>query len=63
MMMTGELLTIAEASIWATEHTGKYVTPSNIAYLIQYGRIRKLGSNGATKVSKDHLRDYYAAYN
>jgi len=62
-MMTGELLTIAEASIWATEHTGKYVTPSNIAYLIQYGRIRKLGSNGATKVSKDHLRDYYAAYN
>ncbi len=31
------LMTIREASIWATEYLGKDVTTSNISYLIQYG--------------------------
>ena len=35
------LLTIAEASVFATQHIGKLVTESNISYLIQYGRIDK----------------------
>jgi site-specific DNA-methyltransferase (adenine-specific)/site-specific DNA-methyltransferase (cytosine-N4-specific) len=38
-MVAEELLTIKEASEWATSHTGKSVTTSNISYLIQYGRI------------------------
>jgi hypothetical protein len=62
-MVTRELLTIAEASAWATQHTGKCVTTSNISYLIQYGRIKKNGHNGSTKISKQNLMDYYKSYN
>jgi hypothetical protein len=31
-----QLLSIREASDWASSHLGKNVTPSNISYLIQY---------------------------
>ncbi|MEW6125954.1 MAG: DNA methyltransferase [Acidobacteriota bacterium] len=58
-----ELLSIQEASRWATEYLGKKVTTSNISYLVQYGRIRKIGDNGATKVSKKELLEYYKSYN
>ncbi len=33
MTETKVLLTVKEASIWATDFLGKSVTPSNIAYL------------------------------
>jgi DNA modification methylase len=58
-----ELLSIQEASQWATKYLGKRVTTSNISYLIQYGRIRKIGNNGVTKVSKEELFQYYQSYN
>ncbi len=61
-MTTDDLLTIREASQWATEHLGKRVTDSNISYLIQYGRVQKYASNGAAKVSKKELVDYYRSY-
>ncbi|WKZ76132.1 MAG: DNA methyltransferase [Vicingaceae bacterium] len=54
-----ELLSIKEASQWATEYLDKNVTTSNISYLIQYGRIRKIGENGSTQVLKDDLVEYY----
>ncbi len=54
-----ELLSIKEASKWATEYLDKNVTTSNISYLIQYGRIKKIGDNGSTQVLKDELIDYY----
>jgi hypothetical protein len=57
-----ELLSIQEASQWATKYLGKNVTSSNISYLIQYGRIRKIGDNGATRVSKQELIHYYQSY-
>ncbi len=41
---------------------GKTVTPSNIAYLINYGRIKKVGNNGNVLIAKDDLFDYYKAY-
>ena len=63
MIETYELFTIKEASEWATEYLGKNVTSSNISYLIQYGRIKKIGSDGATKVSKQELTNYYKSYN
>jgi hypothetical protein len=63
MITVEELFTIKEASKWATEHTGKLVTASNISYLIQYGRVKKIGENGATQVSKQELSDYYKSYN
>lgn len=34
-----ELLSIKEASQWASKYLDKDVTTSNISYLIQYGRI------------------------
>lgn len=54
-----ELLSIKEASQWATEYLDKNITTSNISYLIQYGRIRKIGENGSTQVLKDDLVEYY----
>jgi len=57
-----ELLDIKEASIWATEYLGKSVTPSNIAYLINYGRVKKIGNNGSVYVEKNDLIEYYKAY-
>ncbi len=61
--MSDQFLTIKEASTWASEHIGKNVTPSNISYLIQYGRVRKIGENGGTQVSKKELIEYYKSYN
>lgn len=54
-----ELLSIKEASQWASEYLEKNVTTSNISYLIQYGRIKKIGGNGSTQVMKEELIDYY----
>ncbi len=62
MLETNQLLDIKEASIWATEYLGKTVTPSNISYLINYGRIAKVGDNGTVQVAKDELVNYYAGY-
>jgi len=63
MLKMDELLTIKEASEWATQYLGKTVTTSNISYLIQYGRIRKIRGNGMTQISKQELIDYYKSYN
>ncbi len=59
----GDILTLKEASSWATEYLGKSVTTSNIAYLINYGRVHKYGENGTTYVSRNELIQYYKSYN
>ena len=59
---SGRLLTIGDASAWATEWTGREVTPSNISHLVNYGRIRKEGDGGPTLVSIDELKRYYASW-
>jgi len=58
-----ELLTIKEASEWATQHTQKTVTTANISYLVKYGRIKKIDNNGFTHINKQDLLDYYQSYN
>lgn len=63
MIESNMLFSIKEASIWATGHLRKTVTTSNISYLIQYGRIKKIGNNGITQVSKQELFNYYKSYN
>jgi len=63
MIATNELLSIKEASEWAAKYTCKTVTTSNISYLIQYGRIRKVGDNGSTQVALQDLINYYKSYN
>ncbi len=57
-----ELLTIKQASDWATEHLKKNITTSNISYLINYGRITKIGDNGSTLIDKDELLNYYNSF-
>ena len=56
------LLTIKEASIWASKYLNKPVTTSNISYLIQYGRIKKIGKNRSTFINLDELRNYYKSF-
>jgi len=63
MLEIKELLSIKEASDWASNHLGKNVTTSNISYLIQYGRIKKNGANGTTLISKQDLTNYYKLLN
>ncbi|WP_198407707.1 DNA methyltransferase [Candidatus Endomicrobiellum trichonymphae] len=58
-----EYLTIKEASLWATNYLGKEITASNISYLIQYGRIHKIGHNGSTQILKSELIKYYHSLN
>ena len=41
-----------EASQWASEYLEKNVTTSNISYLIQYGRIKKLETTAQHKSLK-----------
>lgn len=57
-----KLLTIKEASIWASAFINKYVTESNISYLIQYGKVRKYEDNGSVCVSEEDLKKYYNSY-
>lgn len=59
MIEAKEIFTIKEASVWASEHIGKDVTPSNISYLINYGRVEKRGKNGNVLIAKKDLIAYY----
>ena len=63
MITNDRLLTIKEASEWATNFVGKDVTTSNISYLIQYGRIRRISNNDFIQVSERDLLKYYQSYN
>lgn len=60
--MALDLMTILDASKWATEYLKKNVTSSNISYLIQYGRVNKHVDDGITKVSKNELVNYYKSF-
>ena len=62
MIDTMQLFSVLEASRWATDYIGKSVTTSNIAYLVQYGLVRKIGENGTTQVLQSELKDYYQKY-
>jgi hypothetical protein len=61
-MIPDDLVTVAEASQWATHTFKRKITSSNISYLIQYGRITKYGDNGNPKVSKQELHKYYQSF-
>ena len=54
-----KLINLKEASVWASQYLNRKVTISNISYLLQYGRIRKHGSNGNPLINIDELKDYY----
>ncbi len=56
------LFTIEEASKWACNYLKRDISESNISYLIQYGKIKKISDNGTTQVSKNDLINYYKSY-
>ncbi len=56
------LVTINEASKWATSYLEKEVSPTNISYLVQYGKVRKLGENGSTLIDLNDLKKYYESW-
>ena len=57
------LVTIPEASKWASELLKKDVLPTNISYLVQYGKVKKHGENGSTMIDLNDLKKYYNSYN
>lgn len=63
MIQSVELLSLKDASEWASSYIQKKVTPSNISYLVQYGLIKKFEENGSTYVSQIELLEYYKSYN
>lgn len=56
------LLTIKEASFWASDFLKKKVTGSNISYLIQYGKVKKIWDSGTTLVDLNELKKYYQSF-
>lgn len=58
-----KLLNIHDAAIFATEFLAKEISPTNISYLVQYGKVKKYGENGSTQVNVDDLKKYYNSYN
>ncbi len=58
-MYRSRLITIKEASEWATQHLHKQVSASNISYLIQYGRIAKIEKDNECLINLNELTKYY----
>lgn len=56
------LLTIKEASKWASNFLNRSVSESNIAYLIQYGLFPKYNNSGPTLIDLNELKAYYQSY-
>lgn len=55
-----ELMTLTDAARWATGYLKREVTVSNIGYLIQYAKIRKIiDADNSVKVDKYELKKYY----
>jgi len=57
-----KLIKLKAASVWASQYLNREVTISNISYLLQYGRIKKYGSDGNPLIDADELKNYYDSY-
>jgi len=60
--MQQDLISIKDASKWISSELKRDITPSNISYLVNYGRINKHGTNGDSFVSKEEVLGYYKSY-
>ncbi len=61
-MSEGKLLTLDKASQWASGFVDKDISKTNISYLVQYGKVRRLIKDGKTFVSIDDLKNYYKSF-
>ncbi|MBI5152705.1 site-specific DNA-methyltransferase [Candidatus Peregrinibacteria bacterium] len=62
IQQTKNLLTIKEASRWASDFLKRDVSESNISYLIQYGKVKKHNGGNSVFVDVDDLKNYYGSY-
>lgn len=62
MQQTKQLLTIKEASRWASNFLKRDISESNISYLVQYGKVRKHNGGNSVFVNLNDLRIYYESY-
>lgn len=58
-MPTKQVLTIKEASKWASDFLDRDVSESNISYLVQYGKVKKLNKETGVHVNLQDLKKYY----
>ncbi|MGD9152061.1 MAG: DNA methyltransferase [Gammaproteobacteria bacterium] len=63
MQQTKQLLTIKEASIWASVFLKREISESNISYLIQYGKVKKYNGGKSVFVNINELKKYYNSFN
>ena len=56
------LLSVGDAAVWATKRSGRNITPSNILYLIQYGRVSRVELHGSVFVPLPELESYYSSF-
>ncbi len=59
---TSNLLTIKEASQWASDFLKRDVSESNISYLVQYGKVKKHNGGNSVFVDIADLKNYYDSY-
>ncbi|MFH1608237.1 MAG: DNA methyltransferase [archaeon] len=54
-----EVISLREASRWASDYLDRPVTPSNISYLVQYAKLKKYLEGITIKVNIRELKEYY----
>lgn len=62
MAQTSNLLTIKEASRWASDFLKRDISESNISYLVQYGKVKKHNGGSSVFVDLNDLKKYYDSY-
>jgi DNA modification methylase len=62
-MPVKQLITIKEASLWASDLLKRNVSESNISYLVQYGKVKKHNGGEMVCVDKNDLKKYYESFN
>ncbi len=61
-MQQTKLLTIKDASQWASNFLKRDVSESNISYLVQYGKVKKHNGGSSVFVDLSDLKNYYDSY-
>lgn len=62
MQQLTQLVTIREASQWASDFLNRNVSESNISYLVQYGKVKKHNGGSSIFVDLSDLKNYYESY-
>lgn len=61
-MQQTNLLSIKQASQWATDFLEREISESNISYLVQYGKVKKITSGAGVVINLHDLKQYYDSF-